>query len=639
MITKKIVLFFSFLYFSNIAFAQWYIPENVLPKAIKLYNKGIEYAQNQNYIDAVQYLQKAIDEDVKYVDAYLSIGGIQGERKDYKNSTLYYEKAFALDSIYTMPYLLPYSINLAGNGKFEEALKAAQKFKLTKNLNEKSLKSADYRIKCYEFAMQFAKQNAKENYVFTPKNMGDSINTAESEYFPSITIDAKKLVFTRRVKNFNEDFFESNLENNIWRKALPIKGDVNTEFNEGAQNISQDGSILFFTGCNFPNGEGSCDLYYSLFLNNSWTKPVTAGRNINTENWETQPSLSPDKRSLYFTARDPSTFGGSDIFVSYMDGKGKWGIPFNLGKTINTTGNESCPFIHADGQTLYFTSDGHTGYGGEDLFLSRKDATGKWSTPVNLGYPINTIENEGSLTIAANGVTAYYASDRADSKGGLDIYTFPLRKEMQPIKTLWVKGKVIDSITKNGLSSTVELIDVSNSKQVQKIQTDDQGNYFLTLPVGKDYLFNVNRKGYLFYSANYSLTNAVSDTTYQNDIPLQPLLKNASIVLNNIFYETNKYNIKHESIAELDKIVQLLQDNPTLKIEIDGHTDKQGIEKNNFILSNNRAKEVNKYIVSKGIAANRLLAKGFGSSKPIADNKTERGKAKNRRTELKVIGI
>jgi outer membrane protein OmpA-like peptidoglycan-associated protein/tetratricopeptide (TPR) repeat protein len=639
MITKKIIVFFLCLYFCNTSVAQWYIPENVLPKAIKLYNKGIEYAQNQNYIDAVQFLQKAIDEDEKYVDAYLSIGGIQGERKDYYNSILYYEKAFALDSIYTMPYLLPYSINLAGYGKFDKALKAAQKFKLTKSLNEKSIRSADYRIKCYDFAIQFAKLNEKENYIFTPKNMGDSINTNESEYFPSITIDAKKLVFTRRVKNFNEDFFESNIENKIWNKAQAIKGDVNTEFNEGAQNISQDGTILFFTGCNFPKGEGSCDLYYSLFINNSWTKPVTAGRNINTENWESQPSLSPDKRALYFTARDPSTIGGSDIFVSYINDKGKWGTPFNLGKTINTTGNESCPFIHADNQTLYFTSDGHTGYGGEDLFLSRKDVNGKWSTPVNLGYPINTIENEGSLTIAADGVTAYYASDRADSKGGLDIYTFPLRKEMQPTKTLWVKGKVIDSITKNGLNCTVELIDVNNNTLLQKIQTDDLGNYFLTLPVGKDYLFNVNRKGYLFYSANYSLTNAVSDTTYQNDIPLQPLLKNASIILNNIFYETNKYNIKPESIAELDKIVQLLKDNPTLKIEIDGYTDKQGIEKNNLLLSNNRAKEVTKYIISKGIAVNRLVAKGLGSSSPIADNKTEAGKAKNRRTELKVVGI
>ncbi len=639
MFLKKIIAVAIFNVTIFQSFAQWYTPENVKPKAVLLYNKGIEKAQNQIYSDAVQYLQKAIEEDPKYVDAYLSIGGIQGERKDYVNSVNYYEKAFALDSIYTQPYLLPYSINCAGQGKFEKALKAVQQFKLTKGLNEKSLKSADYRIKSYEFAIKFAKDNINSNYVFTPKNLGDSVNSGDSEYFPSVTIDGGKLVFTRRVRDFNEDFFETDIINKQWTKAKPIKGDVNTEHNEGAQCISQDGTVLFFTGCNFEKGQGSCDLYYSLLINNQWTKPIAAGNNINTEYWESQPSLSPDKRTLYFTARDPISLGGSDIYVSYMDDKGKWGVPKNLGKTINTTGDESCPFIHADNQTLYFTSNGHTGYGGEDLFLSRKDAQGKWTTPVNLGYPINTVENEGSLTIAADGVTAYYASDRADSRGGLDLYTFSLRKDIQPIKTYWVKGKVYDVKTNIGLSSTVELVDLASNLVHQKVQTNDKGEYFITLPVGKDYAFNVNRKGYLFYSGNYSLSKNVTDTIFKNDIPLQPLDKDAMIVLNNVFYETNQFNLKPESIGELDKIVQLLKENPTLKIEISGHTDNVGVAKTNLTLSNKRAQSVTKYLVSKGIVANRLTAKGYGSTKAIAYNKTEQGKAKNRRTELKIIGI
>lgn len=634
---KKIVLLIALLQILQTSKAQWYIPENVKPRAIKLYNAGIEKAQDQKYGEAIQLLQQAIKEDERYVDAYLSIGGIQGERKDYQSSISSYQNAIKLDSTYTAPYLLPYSINLAGAGQFEKALEAAKKFKLTKGLNEKSLKSADYRIKCFQFALDYAKQLGTSNYVFAPKNMGDSVNTSESEYFPSVTIDGKKLVFTRRIKNFNEDFFETNLLNRVWRKAAEIKGDVNTEFNEGAQNISQDGTMLFFTGCNFPQGQGSCDLYYSLLINNVWTKPVSAGRNINTEYWESQPSLSPDKRTLYFTARDPSGFGGSDIFVSNMDDKGKWGVPFNLGKVINTTGNESCPFIHADNETLYFTSDGHTGYGGEDLFLSRKDANGKWTTPVNLGYPVNTIENEGSLTIAADGITAYYASDRADTRGGLDIYTFQLRKEVQPTKTLYIRGKVYDSLSKNGISSTIELNNMANGRLLQKIQTDEQGVYFVTLPVGKNYLFNVARKGYLFYNENFVLENPINDTTYEKNISLQPLTKNAIIVLNNIFYETKKFNLKSESILELDKIVQLLNTNPTLTIEIDGHTDNIGNVKSNISLSNNRAKEVVKYLISKGIATKRLVAKGFGASRPIASNTTESGRAKNRRTELKVL--
>jgi outer membrane protein OmpA-like peptidoglycan-associated protein/tetratricopeptide (TPR) repeat protein len=637
---KIFLLIFIILLATTIGTAQWYNPDKVSNKLKIQYNAAIQLAQDGKYKEAIFQLEHVIKQNPNYVEAYLSAAGILGEKKDYNESINYYKKALLLDSVYAKPYMLPYSINVAGSGNFAQALTIAQQFKTLPNLNEKSIKSADYRIKCYEFALQFEKDNANKQYDFAPQNLGDSINTFESEYFPSLTIDGKNLVFTRRLNNHNEDFFvANNIKNNQWSKAVPLPGNVNTPQNEGAQNISQDGSILFFTGCNLPNGAGSCDLYYSLKLNNEWTQPIPAGRNINTEFWESQPSLSSDKRTLYFSGRDPMAIGGSDIYVSYMDDKGKWGVPLNLGKTINTVGKESCPFIHADNETLYFTSETHTGYGGDDLFVSRKDVNGKWTTPVNLGYPINTIENEGSLTITANGSTAYYASDRADSKGGLDLYTFTLRKEMQPTQTLWVKGLVMDSITKKPINSTVELYDRATKKLVQKIQSNDSGSFFITLPVGKNYLFNVNRKGYLFYSDGFNLTNANPEFTYTKNIALMPLQKNATIVLNNIFYQTNKFNLQPESAFELDKIVQLLKDNPTLVIEIDGHTDNVGIVKYNLLLSTNRAKEVVKYLVSKGIAAKQLLAKGFGSSKPIADNKTEQGKAKNRRTELKIVNL
>ena len=343
---------------------------------------------------------------------------------------------------------------------------------------------------------------------------------------------------------------------------------------------------------------------------------------------------------LYFAASDPSGYGGSDIYVSLQDNKGKWGTPRNLGTKVNTTGNESCPFIHADNQTLYFSSDGHTGYGGEDLFVSRKQPNGSWSIALNLGYPINTIENEGSLIIAANGVTAYYASDRADSRGGLDIYTFDLRPEMQPTKTLYIKGTVIDSITKQPLISTIELYDINSpNTPLQKIQTNNTANFFVTLPVGKNYLLNVTRKGYLFYSANYNFTQTPPDTTYDAILPLQPILLNATITLQNIFYETNKFALDNKSTLELSKVLQLLTDNPTVRIEIGGHTDNVGQASKNLLLSANRSKGVVRYLVSKGINANRLVAKGYGQAKPVANNTTNEGKAGNRRTELKVIGL
>ena len=340
---------------------------------------------------------------------------------------------------------------------------------------------------------------------------------------------------------------------------------------------------------------------------------------------------------MYFASNRAGGYGGSDIYVTRRLPNGRWTRPENLGPEINTSGDESCPFIHADNQTLYFTSNGHPGYGGDDLFLAKKGPKGIWSKATNLGYPINTIENEGSLVIAADGETAYYASDRSDSRGGLDLYTFKLREDIRPARTLWVQGKVYDKETNKGLPSAVELTDLSTQETLSRVQTDETGNYLITLPVGKDYAFNVNRKGYLFFSENFSLKEIQPDSTYKINIPLQPLAVDAAVVLRNIFFDVNKYELKPESTTELDKLVTLLKENPTIKIEISGHTDNVGQAADNLRLSNNRAESVVKYLVTKRIEKERLSSKGIGAEQPVADNETEAGKAKNRRTELKVI--
>jgi outer membrane protein OmpA-like peptidoglycan-associated protein len=212
-----------------------------------------------------------------------------------------------------------------------------------------------------------------------------------------------------------------------------------------------------------------------------------------------------------------------------------------------------------------------------------------------------------------------------------------MREDIRPLKTLWVKGKVFDKKTMAGLPSSVELTDIKSRNIISKLQTDEEGNYLITLPEGKDYAFSVNRKGYLFFSDNFSLSNHPADSVYNKDIPLQPLEAGAVIVLKNIFFDTKKFDLKQESVVELDKVVQLLKDNPNLKIQIGGFTDNIGQPKDNLLLSNNRAKTVVDYLVSKGIANTRLIFKGLGSTNPIADNTTEAGKALNRRTELSVI--
>lgn len=598
--------------------------------------KAYDDANNGKFNESMAHLDEAIKADPKYVEAYLSRAGIYADMKNYNGSVNDFAKAFELDSVFSSTYELPYSISLAGIGKFDKALVMVNKFLQTPGLNERSKKSGNYRKTTYEFAIGYASQHPAGDYKFAPQNLGDSINSAALEYYPSLTIDGKKMIFTRR-KDQDEDFYESNFINGKWSKATSVGGKINTNFNEGAQNISQDGQWLIFTGCNYPEGQGSCDLYIAYKTKTGgWTEPENLGRLINTDFWESSPSLSPDKKDLYFSSDRPGGYGGRDIWVSHRI-NGKWGRPENLGPTVNTDGDDASPFIHADNQTLYYNSNGFIGYGATDLYLTKKINDSTWGEPENLGYPINTIDDEGSLIVSSDGKTAYYASDGNESRGGLDLCTFQLREDIRAARTLWVKGKVYDKKTNEGLPSAVELTDVDSRRVISKLQTDEEGNYLITLPEGKDYAFNVNRKGYLFYSDNFSLIKNTPDSFFVVNIPLQPIEAGAAIVLKNIFFDVNKSELKPASTSELDKVVILLNDNPKLTIQISGHTDNVGKDADNLTLSVNRSKSVINYLISKGVNAKRLTSKGFGATKPIAKNDTEEGRSQNRRTELNVV--
>jgi outer membrane protein OmpA-like peptidoglycan-associated protein len=619
--------------------AQGYDPARVNKKAAGYYSKAILRAEDGDFKGAIALIDLAIQADKKFVDAYLSKAGLYGEMKDYANAVTNYLTAFGMDAEYTREYKLPCAINMAGRGDFKTALETIEDFLEIPSLSESSRKAGEYRKKCFQFAMETAETSGISAYVFAPRNLGDSINSKDSEYYPALTIDGKTLIYTRRMRGMDEDFFSSTRISEGWSRATGLIGEINSNLNEGAQNISQDGDLLVFTGCNFPDGFGNCDLYFSIRTKQGWSLPKNMGGRINTEAWESAPCLSPDKRELYFASSMPGGLGGSDLYVSRRAPNGQWGRPENMGPGINTPGNESCPFIHADNRTLYFTSNNHPGYGGDDLFLTRKQKDGQWGKPQNLGYPINTIENEGSLVIAADGKTAFYASDRDDSRGGLDLYTFEMREALRPLRTLWVEGQVYDARTKNGLPSAVELVELSTGALMSKVQTDEEGRYLITLPAGSDYGFHVNRKGYLFHSGNFPFAEKTPDSTYRMEIPLQPLATDANIVLKNIFFDSKAFSLKPESTSELDALVELLNENPTLRIRINGHTDNIGKAADNLTLSNNRAKSVVTYLASKGITQDRLSHKGFGSSEPVADNATEDGRAQNRRTELQVVGI
>ena len=635
--TRFSIFILSAFFTVNVAQAQWYDPEKVGKKATEFYQTAFEEFKEGKYAESLSHLDAALKADPKFLDVYAARADMYTRMKNYPEAVKDYTALFEKDTVYAKDFLLPYSIALAGAGSFGKALETADKYLANANLNPQNRKVGTERKSSYEFALLYEKNHPVKNYVFNPVNMGDSINTTDLEYLPSLTVDGNKMIFNRRI-NSDEDFYESDKINGVWQAAKPVAGKLNTNYNEGAQNISQDGQWLIFTGCNYPEGMGSCDLYISYKnKNGEWSEAENMGRTINSESWESAPSLSPDKRDLYFSSNRPGGFGGSDIWVSHRDVNGKWSKPENLGPTINTAGDDGTPFIHADNQTLYFNSAGRKGYGMSDIFVARKNESGKWQEPENLGYPINTIDEEGSLVVSADGKTAYYASDKGSYKNKLDLYSFDLRDDIRALKTLWVKGRIYDKKTNAGLPSTVELATIDSGYVLSKLQADEDGNYLTTLPAGKNYSFTVNRKGYLFYSENFAMAGNVSDSPMVVNIALQPIEKGASIVLKNIFFESKKFDLQAISNPELDKVVAILKENPSVTILISGYTDNVGKPADNLLLSVNRAKSVVAYLQSKGIDPKRLAGKGFGEANPIASNTTEEGRAQNRRTELSVL--
>lgn len=634
----RIALLSSSLVFSLFSFGQWYDPQKVGKKAGAAYGRALEQADLGKYEEALAGMADAIRLDSKLVDAYLSRAGIFASLKIYERSVAEYQKAFSLDTVYCSDFYLPYSISLAGMGCFEEALAAADSFLRIPALNERSLKAANYRKNVYRFALEMQKK-IDSNYVFGLHNLGDSVNSDESEYYPSLTIDGSRLVFTRRVENRDEDFFQCDrIHDTAWSGAVPLKGLINTDMNEGAQHLSQDGKWLLFTACNYPDGNGSCDIYIA-YLNKKgfWNEAKTLGPTVNSEFWESSPCLSPDKQDLYFSSNRPGGYGGKDIYVSHRNADGTWTEPENLGPEINTSGDEACPFIHTDNHSLYFNSNGLMGYGAADLFLSKKQSDGSWGEPVNLGFPVNTIDEEGSMVVASDGVTAYYTSDRKDGKGKLDLYSFKLPRFAAADSTLWVKGKIFDKKTNGGLPCRAELTDIATGEKLYSLQTDEEGNYLVPLPLGRDYAFNVNRKGYLFFSENFSLASDHPDSPRTIMIGLQPMASGAAVILKNIFFDINKFSLRPESGTELEIVYKLLQENPKLVIEIAGYTDNVGSDADNLRLSLNRSNEVVNYLSAKGINKSRLQARGYGASDPIAPNNNPEGRALNRRTELRIL--
>jgi len=632
---------------ANTCFAQKTV-SSTNKKAIKLYEKGKGYYDARNNELAELSLLEAIEKDPNFVEAELMLAYVYTDKRSYKKALTHYERCIEINpNFFPEIYVSAATLQL----KYGDYTAAKKNFTGYLRFEGAPLMQKDF-AKSGLATCNFAMEAIKHPVPFEPKNLGNKINSPLPEYFPSISVDGETLLYTRRLNSkmtytgFNEDFFVSSFDGKNWTQGRNVKP-INSLTNEGGPSLSANGRFLIFTSCDNPvegygrdrKGYGSCDLFYTYNIGDNWTKPKNLGSKINSRNWETQPSFSADGKTLYFIRGVGRSYTRQqDIYTATLNQKGVWSEPVRLSSTINTPGVEESVFIHPDGKTLYFSSNGHPGMGGLDLFMSQKDEKGVWSTPINLGYPINTFNDENSLLVDASGKLAYFASDREGGYGDLDLYQFEMPEHAKPKKVNYLKGKVYDATTKKPIAAQFELIDLKTGKvAVASFADEATGEYLVSLPIDKEYALNVSHDGYLFFSENFLLTEGNAKEPFRKDVPLHKIEVNKTMVLKNVFFDTDKFDLKAKSKIELDKLVSFLNKNSSVKIELGGHTDNVGSKSGNQILSENRAKTVYSYLVEKGINLDRLTAKGYGDENPIADNTTEKGRAENRRTEFKVL--
>jgi flagellar motor protein MotB len=565
--------------------------KNASKKSLTSYNEATKYLMQDNLLDAQKVLEKLTTDDPRFIDAWLLLGELYKENKDFERGKSALEKVIAIDPEYSSKgyfFLAECDWNL---DRYEDCITSIEKYLSFTDITKQRKIEAERMF----MNSKFASVAIQHPVPFEPKNLGDAINTDLMEYLPSLTGDEETIVFTRRVgsgRNANEDFYVSQRNNDQWNPSKPLDG-VNSYYNEGAQTITPDGKTMYYVVCDKPGGFGGCDIYFTKQSGQKWSEPKNVGSPVCTNAWETQPCISADGKSLYFVSTRAGGKGGSDIWVATQDKSGKWTTPVNLGDSINTGLDEKSPFIHPDGRTIYFSSNGRPGMGRDDIYYSRKKADGTWSTPVNIGYPINTKNDENSFIVSLDGKHGYFSSDRFKENRDMDLYEFDLYKEARPQTVTYVKGVVTDAASGIAVMATIEFIDLeSGTYFVQGISDVTDGSYLTSLPAGKNYALNVSAKGYLFYSENFSLIDYARQEPFLINIALKPMEVGSNMVLKNIFFETDSYALKEESRVELNKLLELLKQNPLLKIQIGGHTDNQGSSDYNQQLSENRAKAV-----------------------------------------------
>jgi outer membrane protein OmpA-like peptidoglycan-associated protein len=637
-------------------------------KLLKNFDKAISLLIAGKDTDAELALAKIVDEEPEFTEAWAAIAEINYKRytsaTDRKSKEKYYSNYVkSLEKIVkTCPQYNNWSVNytigkiLFDREDYEDSKKYLETYTKNASKSDRNYRDAENTIDYINNYLDLVFNPVP----FTPVIV-EGVSTINDDFLPIISPDGSLAFFTHAYmkKDISSATSDKYTEEFTVARALDESGvrfsagqalpyPFNTGKNQGASSVTIDNSTLFITICEYVNKNyDNCDIFVSTKKSTGWSELVNLGPNINGLNtWESQPSISADGKTLYFASIRSDNIGfdenypTSDIWFSTRNDDGTWSRARNMGPSINTAGNEKSPFIHSDSQTLYFSSDGHKGVGGFDIFFT-KYRENEWTTPINIGYPINTKSNDLGFVVNTQGTKAYFASNKLSGRGGWDIYSFDLYPEARPEKVFLVKGQLIDD---NGAAITEAKLEVRNTRTEevsQGIVDSETGSYAVAVTTEKDknddYLMVVKKEDYSFTSALIEPTEETFVTPVTIDFEVKPIEKGKTVELHDINYATASYEIDKKSLLVLDGFVEFLNDNPSIKIEIRGHTDNTGSLQTNMTLSNNRAKAVYDYLVSRGVDASRLKYQGFGPKIPVASNDTEYGRAKNRRTEFYIL--
>ncbi|MCC6752537.1 MAG: PD40 domain-containing protein [Saprospiraceae bacterium] len=613
------------------ACAQEHLPARV----VKKYRSGMSLYRSGQPERARATFEKILKDHPDYADARLQLGSVCFDLEDYACAETQFLLRLQLPD--HSPVKIHYTLGLAQYrlGKFALGRSNVERF-LTYSRDSGELRQ---KAEALLAKLQFAEKAAAGQHDVQLHEL-TALNTDRSEYLPCVRPDGKAVYFTRRSPRGDEDLYFSERTATGWTVPVPLSG-INTPQNEGAPAISPDGKTLVFTSCDRQNGLGGCDLYRSIFREGEWSVPVNMGSPVNTPAYESHPCFAENGNALYFASNRKGGRGGSDLWMTRLQPNGTWGNPKNLGDRINTSGNEVCPFAHANGAALHFASDGHPGMGGKDLFITRLDASGDWGVPENLSMPVNTIGDESSWTVFPDGLTAWMASDRKYLAGqassvhpNLDLFALELPEGLRIDPSCYLQVKVLDRFTRKVLAAEVRLFDLNAGQLLFAGETDAEGVAKLAFPKHADCALHVYQKGYALFTEKFR-GSEIPDTAILFEVLalLTPERESASeaFVLHNIFFASGSDSLRGESTFELDALLRFLTEHPSARVRIEGHTDDVGSEADNQTLSEKRAQAVVRYLVNKGVRPERLEARGYGESRPVAPNDDPVGRSANRR--------